>query len=72
MEAIPCEMLGADGDRDDELPTEIKAKLRKLITEYKDIFSSKVRATPAKLPLFNFTVDEYKWKVHKNRTSPRR
>ena len=78
MEAIPGEMLGIDGIHGDEIPTEIhgppflQAKLRKLITEYKDIFSRKVTATPARLPPFNFTVDEEKWKVHKNRTSPRR
>jgi transposase InsO family protein len=78
MEAIPSEMLGLDVTKDSELPTDIhgppslQAKLRKLITEYQDIFSRKVRATPARLPPFNFTVDEEKWKVHRNRTSPRR
>ena len=77
MEAIPSVMLDPTNEND-ELPTnihgspELQAKLRSLVIQYKDIFSRKVRSTPAKLPPFNFTVDTNKWETFRNRTVPRR
>ena len=62
---------------DDELPKEIhgppslQVKLRTLILEYKDIFSRKVRKEPAKLPPFNFSVDQGQWETYRNKTHPR-
>ncbi len=78
MEAIPSEMLGNSELYEDELPKEIhgpeslQEKLRSLILQYKDIFSKKVRKTPAKLPPFNFKVDQGKWETYQNKTQPRR
>ena len=78
MEAIPSEMLGLSNEADNELPTEIhgppslQAKLHKLITDYKDIFSRKVRKEPAKLPPFKFSIDEKQWETFRNKTVPRR
>jgi transposase InsO family protein len=78
MEAIPSDMLGSSNANDNELPTEIhgppslQAKLRSLVLQYKDIFSRKVRKEPAKLPPFNFTVDQGQWESYRNKTHPRR
>ena len=80
MEAIPSAMLehSTQTSIDNELPTEIhgppslQEKLRSLILEYKDIFSRKVRKEPAKLPPFNFSVDQGQWESYRNKTHPRR
>ncbi len=58
MEAIPDKMLGIDVESYYEIKTEnhgppfLQAKLRKLMTEHKDIFSR--QSKPAQLPPFNF------------------
>ena len=78
MEAIPSDMLEPSASIDNELPTEIhgppslQAKTRSLILQYKDIFSRKVRKEPAKLPPFNFSVDQGQWETYRNKTHPRR
>ena len=46
-------------------------RLRTLCTEFADIFSNDLPKEPANISPFNLIVDDTKWKVGKNRASPR-
>jgi hypothetical protein len=54
-----------------EGPDSLQSALKDLIAEYSDIFSTQVRAEPAKLPPMNLEVDEEKWRSKENRLPPR-
>ena len=65
-----------DSSLNDSLPTIegseiLQAQLKALCVEFKDIFSTEVRAEPADIPPFAIKVDVEKWKVPANRTPPR-
>ena len=50
----PLSLIHIAGDEDQ------KNKLRLLVHEFKDIFSSELSATPADIPPFDFNVDDVK------------
>ena len=58
-------LLQIEGD--DELKTE----LRELCTKYKDIFSTTVKSTPAKVPPLKFDFNKELWQRTANRLPPR-
>lgn len=63
--------------QEDQIPTEIhgsetlKQQLTQLCAEYKDIFSTQLRPTPAKIPAYEIQCDIEKWHVNKNRVPAR-
>jgi len=62
---------------EDQIPTEIhgsetlKQQLTQLCIEYKDIFSTLLRPTPAKIPAYEIQCDIEKWHTNKNRIPAR-
>ena len=58
-------LIYLSGDED------LQSRLRTLCAEFADIFSNELPKDPADIPPFNLIVDDTKWKVGKNRTSPR-
>ena len=57
----PLSLINIAGDEDQ------KNKLRLLVHEIEDIFSSELLATPADIPPFDFNVNDNRWRVPKNR-----
>ena len=60
----PISLIHLAGDE------EQKNKLRILVHEFEDIFSSELSHTPADIPPFDFNVNDVKWKIPKNRQPP--
>ena len=58
-------LIHFSGDED------LQSRLRTLCTEFSDIFSNDLPNESANIPPFNLIVDNLKWKVSKNRASPR-
>lgn len=52
-------------------PTSLQHSIHDLCEEFKDIFSSSVRAEPAKVPPLVLEVDREKWETRHNRGPPR-
>ena len=49
----------------------LKRRLRDLLTEFEDVFSTELRTQPAKIPPMELTVDRKKWERQSNRRGPR-
>jgi hypothetical protein len=49
----------------------VQAEVRKLVDEFKDIFSATLTDQPALIPPMNLKVEEAKWRVNRNRTPHR-
>ena len=60
----PLSLIHIAGDEDQ------KNKIRLLVQEFQDIFSSELSHTPADIPPFDFHVNDSQWKVSKNRQPP--
>ena len=64
-----------EGDVLDEITfggdPELKARLRAVCEEFRDVFSREVSKKPARVPEYNFTIDFDKWRVQANRGPPR-
>ena len=60
----PLSLINLAGDENE------KNKLRLLVHEFEDIFSSELSATPADIPPFDFNVNDDPWRVPKNRQPP--
>ena len=58
-------LIHFSGDED------LQSRLRTLCIEFSDIFSNDLPKEPANIPPFNLIVDNFKWKVGKNRAPPR-
>ena len=60
----PLSLIHIAGDEDH------KNKIRLLVHEFQDVFSSELSHTPADIPPFDFNVNDSQWKVSKNRQPP--
>ena len=60
----PLSLIHIAGDEDH------KNKIRLLVHEFQDIFSSEFSHTPADIPPFDFNVNDSQWKVSKSRQPP--
>ena len=49
----------------------MKAKITSLVNEFRDVFSTKLRAKPADLPPMQLDIDHKEWFTSTNRTGPR-
>ena len=64
-EIDPLSQLHIGGDED------LQNKIRLLCHKFREFFSNELPDSPALIPPFDIVVDDTKWKVSKNRTSPR-
>jgi transposase InsO family protein len=77
LEAVPSELI-EEGEEDVQLPTRIygpeslQIRLRQILEQHRDCFSTSLKSEPAKVPPYELRVNEVEWEISKNRLQPRR
>lgn len=79
LQAIPSTLLEANPTNEQtELPTNIfgpeslQNRLKSIVEEYKDCFSTQIKSEPARVPPYELNIKEDEWETPKNRLPPRR